>query len=60
MSMNDYKLEKQIGSGTFGDVYKGLEISTGTKVAIKRIKKKVLYENGKYLLKAFYREIQIM
>ena len=60
MSMNDYKLEKQIGSGTFGDVYKGVEISTGNKVAIKRIRKKVLYENGKYLLKAYFREIKIM
>ena len=60
MSINDYKLEKQIGSGTFGDVYRGIEIKSGMKVAIKRIRKKVLYENGKYLLKAYYREIDIM
>ena len=60
MSINDYKLEKQIGSGTFGDVYRGIEIRSGLKVAIKRIRKKVLYENGKYLLKAYYREIDIM
>ena len=60
MSINDYKLEKQIGSGTFGDVFKGVEISSGLKVAIKRIRKKILYENGKYLLKAYYREIDIM
>ena len=60
MSINDYKLEKQIGSGTFGDVFRGIEISSGMKVAIKRIRKKVLYENGKYLLKAYYREINIM
>ena len=52
--MNDYQLEKQIGSGTFGDVYKGIEIHSGMKVAIKRIKKKILYENGKYLLKSYY------
>ena len=32
MSMNDYKLEKQIGSGTFGDVYKGIEISKEIKL----------------------------
>ena len=60
MSIDDYKLEKPIGSGTFGDVFRGIEIKTGMKVAIKRIKKKILYENGKYLLKAYYREIDIM
>ena len=58
--MNDYQLEKQIGSGTFGDVYKGIEIHSGMKVAIKRIKKKILYENGKYLLKSYYKEIECM
>ena len=60
MSINDYVLEKRIGNGTFGDVYRGLEKHSGMKVAIKRIKKKILYENGKYLLNAFYREIEIM
>ena len=60
MSINDFKLEKQIGSGTFGDVYKAYNKHSGMKVAIKRVKKKVLYENGKYLLNAFYREIECM
>ena len=58
--MNDYQLEKQIGSGTFGDVYKGIEIHSGMKIEIKRIKKKILYENGKYLLKSYYKEIERM
>ena len=60
MSIHDFKLEKIIGSGTFGEVYKGIDINSGLKVAIKRLKKKVLYENGKYLLKAYYREIECM
>lgn len=60
MSINDYQLEKQIGSGTFGDVFRGIEKHSGKKVAIKRLRKKILFENGKYLLKAFYREIDCM
>lgn len=40
MSINDYKLEKQIGSGSFGDVYRGVDKHSGMKVAIKRIRKK--------------------
>jgi serine/threonine protein kinase len=60
MSITDYKLEKRIGSGTFGEVFMGSDIHTGMKVAIKRLRKKILYENGSYLLKAYYREIEIM
>ena len=60
MSINDYKLEKQIGSGSFGDVYRGVDKHSGMKVAIKRIRKKILYENGQYLLRAYYREIDCM
>ena len=60
MSITDYKLEKRIGSGTFGEVFMGSDIHTGMKVAIKRLRKKILYESGSYLLKAYYREIEIM
>ena len=60
MSINDYKLEKLIGAGTFGEIYEGLDIRSGKKVAIKRIKKKLLYENGNFLLNAYNKEIEIM
>jgi len=60
MSINDYKLGKLIGSGTFGEVYQGRDIKTGMRVAVKRIRKKILYEKGEYLLKAYKREIDCM
>ena len=60
MSKIEYKLERQIGKGTFGDVYQGIEIQSGMKVAIKRLRKKILYDNGSCLLKAYHREIEIM
>jgi serine/threonine protein kinase len=41
MSIEDYKLEKQIGSDSFGEVFRGTEVKTGMKVAIKRIIKKI-------------------
>ena len=60
MSVNDYKLEKLIGAGTFGEIYQGSDVHTGQKVAIKRIKKKLLYENGSFLLNAYKKEVEIM
>ena len=60
MSVNDYKLEKLIGAGTFGEIYEGTDVHTGQKVAIKRIKKKLLYENGSFLLNAYKKEVEIM
>ena len=42
MSINDYQLEKLIGAGTFGEIYQGVDIHSGQKVAVKRIKKKIL------------------
>ena len=47
------KIEKIIGAGTFGEIYQGVDIRSGTKVAVKRIKKKLLYENGNFLLNAY-------
>jgi len=36
--INDYRKERMIGEGTFANVYEGVQISTGRKVAIKKIK----------------------
>ena len=60
MSINDYKLEKLIGAGTFGEIYEGLDVRSGQKVAVKCIKKKLLYENGNFLLNAYKKEVEIM
>ena len=49
-----------IGAGTFGEIYQGLDIHTGQKVAVKRMKKKLLYENGSFLLNAYKKEVEIM
>ena len=38
----DIALEKKIGSGSFGDVFKGHLRTTGEKIAVKRVKKKIL------------------
>ena len=60
MSINDYNLEKLIGAGTFGEIYRGTEKCSGMPVAIKRLKKRLLYENGEFLLKSYRKEIEIM
>ena len=60
MSINDYKLEKLIGAGTFGQIYRGRDVHTGQPVAIKCMKKKLLYENGSFLLNAYKKEVEIM
>lgn len=40
--LNDYKLVSKIGEGAFSKVFKGINLSTGEKVAIKVIKKETL------------------
>ena len=60
MSNSEYAINKKIGSGTFGDVYSGINKNDGTKVAIKRVKKETLYKYGNYLINAFWKEIDSM
>ena len=56
----EYTKDQKIGKGSFGDVFSGTVKSTGEKIAIKRINKKVLYQYGDYLINAFWREIDCM
>ena len=58
--LEDYQIEKKIGSGTFGDVFIGKDKNTGEKVAIKRLNKKTLYQYGTYLINAFWKELDSM
>ena len=53
-------LEKKIGSGSFGDVFMGHLRKTGEKIAVKRVKKSILRKHGKYLIEAFWKEINSM
>ena len=54
-----YKLLKEIGKGSFGNVYLAEDQINHKKVAIKRIEKKKIINNT-YLHKAFWKEIEIM
>ena len=36
--MENYKIEKEIGDGTYGNVYRGIYIPSGDIVAIKKMK----------------------
>ena len=53
-------LEKKIGSGSFGDVFSGHMRTSGEKIAVKRVKKKILKQYGSYLIEAFWKEIESM
>ena len=60
MQQPDIALEKKIGSGSFGDVFAAHIKSTGEKIAVKRVKKKILKQYGEYLINAFWKEINSM
>jgi len=60
MNQTEIVLEKKIGSGSFGDVFSGHLKSTGEKIAVKRVKKKIIMQYGEYLINAFYKEINSM
>ena len=32
---NKWKLQKKVGSGAFGEIYKGIHVSSGEEVAVK-------------------------
>jgi len=56
----EFTMDKKIGSGSFGDVFSGIYKPTGEKIAIKRVKKKILYQYGDYLINAFWKELDCM
>ena len=56
----EFTMDKKIGSGTFGDVFSGVYQPTKEKIAIKRVKKKTLYQYGNYLIDAFWKELDCM
>ena len=60
MAESEFIMDKKIGSGSFGDVFIGCNKKTGEKIAIKRLKKAVLYKYGNYLINAFWKEIDSM
>ena len=60
MAQAEFILDKKIGSGSFGDVYSGTMKLTGEKIAIKRLKKQILFKFGNYLINAFWKEIDSM
>lgn len=49
--MNNYKLEKLIGNGTFGNIYKALDIRNNTYYACKKINKNLFFKNEINIIK---------
>lgn len=56
---DQYKILKEIGSGSFGKVYMVEDSKTKQRYAIKKINKKDLEEN-EYLHQAFWKELDVM
>ena len=53
---NNLKIEKELGSGSYGKVYSGYLKSNGLKIAIKRVNKQKIRAVGEYLLEALKKE----
>ena len=59
-SQGNIQLKDELGKGTFGIVYSGYLKSNGLKIAIKRVSKKTIIHYGKYLERAFIKELECM
>jgi len=57
---NNLKIEKELGSGSYGKVYSGYLKSNGLKIAIKRVNKQKIRAVGEYLLEALKKELECM
>ena len=63
MKEEKYKVLKEIGYGTFGNVYEGICLETNEKVAVKRVLKKKLQNSTKppeYYINAIKQEVENM
>ena len=60
ISLKDIKNLTKIGKGSFGGVFSGTIMNSNKKIALKRVKKDLIYKYGDYLIKAFFKELDCM
>jgi serine/threonine protein kinase len=56
----EYNDAKALGSGAFGEVFKGTSVNTGEEVAIKVLRKQNLAKYGDQVMELIYNEVKIL